>query len=193
MTTKSESSHRNVYRTIWRWHFYAGLIIAPVLLILAITGGIYLFKGNIESVIYSDYYEVEPNTTGITLPPSELIFNAITAYDYVDSVISYSPNEVATKSVEVGVAFQDGSSGTIFMNPYSGKELGLLLDNERVMDRLIELHSELMVGTFGDRLVELAASWTIILLISGVYLWWPRRPKSNVSVYGSLDLIRGSV
>ncbi len=173
LTKRSESASHNVYRTIWRWHFYAGLIIAPVLLILAITGGIYLFKGNIEAVIYSDYYEVEPNTTETVFSPSELIESAITAYDHVDSVISYSPNEVATKSVEVGVIFQDGSSGTIFMDPYSGEELGLLLDNERVIDRLIELHSELMAGTFGDRLVELAASWTIILMISGVYLWWP--------------------
>jgi len=29
-----------LYRTIWRWHFYAGLIVLPFLLWLAITGGL---------------------------------------------------------------------------------------------------------------------------------------------------------
>ena len=31
-----------------------------------------------------------------------------------------------------------------------------------------------MVGTVGDRLIELAAGWGIVLVVSGLYLWWPR-------------------
>ncbi|KAB0545250.1 PepSY domain-containing protein, partial [Pseudomonas argentinensis] len=29
------------YRMLWRWHFYAGLFVAPFLVVLAITGTIY--------------------------------------------------------------------------------------------------------------------------------------------------------
>ncbi|MBK8272029.1 MAG: PepSY domain-containing protein [Sphingomonadales bacterium] len=29
-----------LYRTIWRWHFYAGLFVIPLILILATTGAI---------------------------------------------------------------------------------------------------------------------------------------------------------
>ncbi len=36
------------YRTVWRWHFYAGLICIPFVLWLAATGSIYLFKPQIE-------------------------------------------------------------------------------------------------------------------------------------------------
>ena len=32
-----------LYRTIWRWHFYAGLFVLPFILILSVTGSIYLF------------------------------------------------------------------------------------------------------------------------------------------------------
>ncbi|MGA9230613.1 MAG: PepSY domain-containing protein, partial [Exiguobacterium oxidotolerans] len=35
------------YRTVWRWHFYAGIIFAPFLIMLAVTGSIYLFKPQI--------------------------------------------------------------------------------------------------------------------------------------------------
>ena len=36
---------------IWRWHFYAGLFCIPFILILSITGPIYLFKPQIEAWI----------------------------------------------------------------------------------------------------------------------------------------------
>lgn len=177
-TNKPKSSQR--YQTVWRWHFYAGLIIAPILLLLAVTGGLYLFKGNIESSMYSEYIDVEPDVSGISLPPSELIANALLAYEDVETILSYSPNDEPTTSVEIGALFADGSSGTIFMNPYTGAELGILLDQNRIMERLIELHGELMLGTPGDRIVELAASWTLILTASGLYMWWPRRPKARI-------------
>lgn len=41
-TTHSLSSARGTaasgYRTLWRWHFYAGLFVMPFLIVLAITG-----------------------------------------------------------------------------------------------------------------------------------------------------------
>jgi uncharacterized iron-regulated membrane protein len=37
-----------LYRTIWRWHFYAGLFVMPFILILSVTGAIYLFKPQID-------------------------------------------------------------------------------------------------------------------------------------------------
>src|SRR3546814_7791072 len=39
---------------------------------------------------------------------------------------------------------------------------------------IFRLHGELLLGLGGSMLVELAASWAIVMLISGLYLWWPR-------------------
>ena len=36
------------------------------------------------------------------------------------------------------------------------------------------IHGELFAGRTGAILVELAASWAIIMLGTGLYLWWPR-------------------
>ncbi|MFN5823618.1 MAG: PepSY domain-containing protein, partial [Sphingomonadales bacterium] len=36
------------YRTIWRWHFYAGLFVLPLVMLLSVTGAAYLFKPQIE-------------------------------------------------------------------------------------------------------------------------------------------------
>ena len=37
-----------LYRTIWRWHFYAALYVVPFVVILSLTGAIYLFKPQID-------------------------------------------------------------------------------------------------------------------------------------------------
>jgi uncharacterized iron-regulated membrane protein len=43
------------YRTIWRWHFYAGLFSIPLILWLSVTGSIYLFRPQIESLLDRPY------------------------------------------------------------------------------------------------------------------------------------------
>lgn len=32
-----------LYRLLWRWHFYAGLLVIPLMVLLASTGAVYLF------------------------------------------------------------------------------------------------------------------------------------------------------
>lgn len=44
-----------LYRTLWRWHFYAGLFVLPFILILSLTGAAYLFKPQIERWEERDY------------------------------------------------------------------------------------------------------------------------------------------
>ncbi len=43
-TSTRSAGDSALYRAVWRWHFIAGLIILPFLLIIAVTGAIYLFK-----------------------------------------------------------------------------------------------------------------------------------------------------
>ena len=38
-----------IYRAVWRWHFYAGLFCVPFIVVLAITGSMYLFKPQVEA------------------------------------------------------------------------------------------------------------------------------------------------
>ena len=50
------------YRTLWRWHFYAGLFVMPFLIVLAITGTLYCFQPQIEPLLYPRHLVVEPQT-----------------------------------------------------------------------------------------------------------------------------------
>lgn len=174
METKQPNS--SLYRTVWRWHFYAGIIFAPLLIILAVTGSIYLFKPQIEQVLYQDYQEVTPQ--GDKLPASQQIEEVKKLYP--DAVVTkYHPGENASRSNEVSITAKNESL-TIFIDPYTGKSIGELNDEDRIMDKIEEIHGELMAGTLGDRIVELAACWAVVLIVSGLYLWYPKN-KLNLS------------
>jgi uncharacterized iron-regulated membrane protein len=59
-----------LYRTIWRWHFYAGLLVIPFVLILSVTGAIYLFKPQIDRWEEREFREL--GTTGAVSPDAQL-------------------------------------------------------------------------------------------------------------------------
>lgn len=45
------------------------------------------------------------------------------------------------------------------------------------MRLFFRIHGELLMGDRGSNIVETAACWTIVLLLSGIYLWWPHPQK----------------
>lgn len=167
----NKHSKASLYRTVWRWHFYAGIMIAPFLLILAITGSIYLFKPEIEQVLYQDYYEVKAE--GDTLSPSNQIEEVKAAYPDA-TITSFNPGETPTRSSEVGIT-SNNEAATAFVNPYTGEVIGTLNSGDKIMNKIEEIHGELMAGTIGARIVELAASWGIVLIVTGLYMWLPRK------------------
>lgn len=176
METSKSLSKRNTssYRTVWRWHFYAGIIFMPFFVILSITGSIYLFKPQIEQIIYQDYYEVQPSGEKISADKQIDTVKSL----YPEAIVtSYRPGERITRSSEVGIS-NNGKSLTVYMNPYTNRSLGTINNDEKFMEQILKLHGELMIGTIGDRIVELAACWAIVLIVTGLYLWLPRKKKS---------------
>jgi uncharacterized iron-regulated membrane protein len=50
------------------------------------------------------------------------------------------------------------------------------------MRRIFYLHGELLMGDRGSYIVETAASWAIIMILTGLYLWWPRHATGLAGV-----------
>lgn len=187
-TTRSTDNHRqrsvakqSWYQAIWRWHFYAGVIFAPFLIILAVSGGVYLFKPQIESTLYRDLLTVPVAAEQTAkLSPDDVI--AIVKQTYsnaaVTSINSITVDNNPQASYKLGV-FHNGVSNTMYVNPYTGEILGMLDSTKTFTAFFKKMHSELVIGgTFANRLVELAACWAFILLATGLYLWWPRGKQS---------------
>ncbi|SQF94816.1 peptidase [Paucimonas lemoignei] len=177
------------YNLAWRWHFYAGLFVAPFMIMLSLTGIIYLFKPQLDNLMYSDLLHVTPSHH--QLSAEQLQQRVLSSYPQA-SVSKYFPPLNAEGSAQFVVREKSGSDLNVFVDPYRGEILGTqdAKFNLQAIARLV--HGELMIGTLGDRLVELAAGWGIMLVVSGLYLWWPRG-KSPAGVLWPRFTKRGRV
>ena len=162
-----------LYRMIWRWHFYAGLLVAPLLVILAVTGAIYLFNDELNDAIYPEL-RFAPERTA-TLPPGRLIDNALAAVPGVATRIDMPADP--RRTAQVFVTPRHGEPLRVFVDPGSGRVLGSYVYSATLVGFADVMHGSLMIGTLGDRIVELAACWALVLIATGLYLWWPRRAQ----------------
>ncbi|MGE4432344.1 MAG: PepSY-associated TM helix domain-containing protein [Sphingobium sp.] len=162
-----------LYRAIWRWHFYAGLIVAPFLLILSVTGAIYLFNDELNDAFYAELRFVTPQES--RQPVSRLIDAALAAYPGTATRIDLPA--VPDRSAVVFVTPASGDPLRVSVDPGTGRVLGSFVYERTLVGFADVAHGSLTIGTTGDRIVELAACWALVLIASGVYLWWPRGRK----------------
>ena len=165
------------YSLFWRWHFYAGLIVAPFALILAITGGIYLFQPEIEHGLYKDRLYIAQPHTG-TVNHDAVIQAARTALN-AKQIHSYQPPRDSLSSAQVVLTTEEGVKYTAYVHPGTHALLGTVNEQWRLTGIAREIHKNLTLGTPGRVITELAACWLIVMIITGLYLWWPRGDKAR--------------
>jgi len=166
----------NFYNLAWRWHFYAGLFVAPFMVMLALTGIIYLFKPQLDSLMYSSLLEVPAGHH--TVPADDLLQRVKAAYPQ-GQVTQYLPPVNAERSAQF-VVKNAGQELNVFVDPYHGDILGEQDAKQNLQAIARAIHGELMIGTVGDRLIEMAAGWGVVLVVSGLFLWWPRGQAAGI-------------
>ncbi|WP_321928934.1 PepSY-associated TM helix domain-containing protein [Paraburkholderia guartelaensis] len=165
------------YRTLWRWHFYAGLFVMPLMLVLAITGTIYCFQPQIEPLLYPHRLVVAPAATP-RLPVDALLARARTALPPDARALRAHVESNPARSAEFVFALPGGTKESVYVNPYDGAVLGTLDVDRRFMQVDRMLHRKLLLGKPGELLMELAACWTLVMIATGIALWWPRAGAS---------------
>lgn len=181
------AANRPLYFTVWRWHFYAGLFSIPFLLLLSATGAVYLFRVEFEQWKYRDLLRV-PSSSSSHLSHELIVASAkqaIPGAHVASYVPAFSPEESAKVQLDGGSGDHHGGADTtqvVFVNPSSGAVLGSQVSDDRFMERVKRLHGRLLAGTPGKVVIELATGWMAVLIVSGLYLWFPR---ANWSVWGT--------
>ena len=158
------------YLTVWRWHFYAGLFCMPFFCWLAVTGSAYLFRPDVEAWLDRPYESLRLD--GPRAAPAR---EARAALDAVpgSAFDHYEPPATPTGAAQV-VVRRDGLPWRVVVHPRTLAPMDVGRDDHRPMDVISRLHGELLMGTRGSMLVELAGSWGVVMLLTGLYLWLPR-------------------
>jgi uncharacterized iron-regulated membrane protein len=164
----------SLYRRIWRWHFFAGVLCVPFILSLAITGALYLFHAQIDDLVYGK--ALLRQSSGPALPPARLIAAAVAAYPGQAGAITLADDRHNTQ-VDV---VRPGGTLQVFVDPGTGRVAGAIEEDARIMTTVKHIHSLAIVGPPGKVVIEIVAGWIIVLVATGCYLWWPRGRKGGV-------------
>lgn len=184
----------------WRIHLWAAFIATPFALIATLTGLLYVFTPQIENALHGHLDRVTPQGRAMPLDdlvkaaqqaaPSGMALRSVVASledgDTVQAVFR-PQNALAGMGEHAGhqhapapaKAAAPGSermpSGVVlYINPYTAQVLGSHPEMERFSLWARRLHSSLLQGEGWRWLIELSASWLMVMLMTGVYLWWPR-------------------
>jgi uncharacterized iron-regulated membrane protein len=159
------------YRGLWRWHFHAGMLCIPFVIILAITGAIYVFKPQIDA--FADRAVDSLAVTGNRATGEQHIAAALASLPGSRLFVYEVPRE-RDDAVRVHIYAPDGAGRIVYVHPETLAILKTVPHTARLTEIVRMIHANLMAGRTGALLLELAASWAIVMLITGLYLWWPR-------------------
>ena len=173
-----DSSRWPDYRAVWRWHFYASILCIPFVVVLAISGAIYLFKAELEGWSERSYDRLEQGT-GAALPSAQ-ISAALAAFP--GSTFEGYELPAAPGCAARVLLRSEAGSRRAYVDPTSLAILGSVSERDRFMKQIFRLHGELLMGNRGSNLVELAACWTIVMVLTGLVLWWPRQGRGLAGV-----------
>lgn len=156
--------------TVWRWHFYAGLFAIPFILWLSLTGAVYLWKPQVEAWLDAPYDRLP--VAGAAQAPSKIAAAAVAA-----TALPFRGFELPVaegRAARVIVGMSRAEAVRVYVDPRTLNILHSVPERDRLMNIVFHLHGDLLQGDPGSYLIELAGSWAIVMILSGLFLWWPR-------------------
>ncbi|MBC9798617.1 PepSY-associated TM helix domain-containing protein [Sinomicrobium weinanense] len=156
---------------LWKWHFIAGIISLPFILVLAVSGGWYLFKDIIERPETDRARTVDVKGTPLSFQEQWDIAQKATTKQ-INSVVLPKTKNKATEFVSGRFS---NTLESVYINPFTGDITNHRVVRNTFMYKVRKFHGELLMGSFGTKIVELAACWMVVLVLTGIYIWWPKQ------------------
>ncbi|MEV0332292.1 PepSY-associated TM helix domain-containing protein [Nocardia sp. NPDC050717] len=171
-----------LYPLALRLHFYAGIFVAPFILIAALTGALYAMAPTIEGFVSRDLLRVE--TAGPEQTLSAQVGAAVASRpDLTLVAVAPAPSEGQTTRV----LFNDPTLGdserlSVFVDPHTAQPVGeaVVYGSSGALPLrawISEFHRSLHLGEPGRVYSELAASWLWVIALFGLVLWVHRVRK----------------
>jgi uncharacterized iron-regulated membrane protein len=167
---------KQLRRTIFWCHLVIGLMAGLIILIMSVTGLLLTYERQIIAAANKRACRIEPG------PESRLPIE--TLFKSLSQTQTATPSAVILRSDPYfPVEFSFGRDRSLFVNPYTGAVLGEGASNVRQFFHVVrDWHRWL--GAHDNRAIARAITGAcnlafLFILISGVYLWWPRKWRPN--------------
>ena len=171
-------------KVLLKLHLYISLSLGMFLALAGLTGSLLVYNHTLDKWLNSETMLVEAGLQRLPLLDLIAIANQaspvkappsyITIPEEPDDalIVRYQIQEKGKKHKGMNHHFHE-----VMVNPYTGQVLGDRDRNDSLMSIIVRLHANLLVGDSGKLIMGITALLTLVLTISGIYLWWPKLSK----------------
>lgn len=170
-------------------HLWFGLSVGIIVFIVSLTGTMYVFKDEIQSVLRKDVLYVKAETITQQPLPIEVLREKVSLE--VNEKFPISSVEIPldkNKSYEFLYYEKEKKAWNyfdevkinklVYVNQYTGEILGIYNEKYDLFPILKSIHwSLLLKADWGKYVVGIPVILFIIMLITGIILWWPKNKK----------------
>ena len=163
-------------KAVVKLHLWLGLASGLVVFIVSLTGAIFVFQEEIRAA--TEPWLKVPVASTPALPPSRLLATAQRHHPNLTFtwVMYMGPD----RSAIVYGADKAGSSYADFLDPYTGRELHNKPLKSDFFTLVQEMHMYLLLPVaVGEWVVGVSVLIFVVMLITGIVLWWPKRKKDR--------------
>lgn len=175
---KPAARRRSIGPLVLRLHFYAGILVAPFLVVAAVTGLAFVFSPQLDGLVYDRELHVAVGDAPAR-PLAEQVVAAQAAHPDGDLASVIPPVEATdTTKVVFNLPELGEKQHTVYVDPYTNEVRGTLttwFGETPLMTWLDDLHRNLHLGVVGRHYSELAASWLWLVVLGGLFLWLRRQ------------------
>ena len=180
-TSSTPGTWQQLRPLVLRLHFYAGILVAPFLLVVSLTGLAYVFSPQLADLLYRDQL-LASDSSAPARPLDEQVAAAVASLpDGTLSVVTVPSDPTRTTSVVFDVeGLAPDVQRTVYVDPSTAQVRGALdtwFGYPPLQSTLDGLHRHLLLGEPGRLYSEMAASWLPVLVIGGLALWIGRRRR----------------
>jgi uncharacterized iron-regulated membrane protein len=175
----SPSGGGAMYARLWRWHFFAALLVVPFILWQSITGTLYLWHRELAMESQAQLLTVTPQAERASY---EAQLQAALKGQPAGSLPQVVLEADRHRSTMFLFTASNGLSYPTFVDPYTGQVLGTVAPARWLGGWSRSLHGGWPLGSWGSNLLEIGAGWTIVMILTGLYLWWPRNARGLAGV-----------
>lgn len=155
---------------VLRIHGWIGIAVGALLVVLGLTGSVLVFNHEIDAALNPALRRVAP--AGARAPlDSILAAGARAAPGGTVGIVRWP--RAADASIELWL--DDHGDRIVYVDPYSARPLGVREATSSLTGLLFRVHTKLLAGPAGERIVGVAAIVLLLMALSGGVLWWRER------------------
>ncbi|MFD2523734.1 PepSY-associated TM helix domain-containing protein [Emticicia soli] len=169
-------------------HLWGGLVSGIVVFIVSITGCLFVFEEEIRNLTQQHYRFVEPQkTTRVKIATIKEVVEKEFPGKQIEQIRVFADASRSTivKLIDAKAKPQKGDKEKEYkkeayaFNPYTGALLGRYNLEHDFMHIVEDMHKSLLLGEVGKWIIKVNIVVFFVMLLSGLYLWWPRKKNQR--------------